>query len=129
MRLLVDTHVFLWCVLGDARLPRVTQKAVVDRTNEVFVSAVSAWEISLKAALGKLPLPTLAADWFQDSSAKMGLVALPIQIEHALAAGALPLRHRDPFDRMLIAQARHEGLTLVTVDPVFKAYDVPLVFG
>jgi PIN domain nuclease of toxin-antitoxin system len=59
----------------------------------------------------------------------MDLVALPIQIEHALAAGALPLRHRDPFDRMLIAQARHEGLTLVTVDPVFKAYDVPLVFG
>ena len=129
MRLLLDTHILVWCATDDPLLSRATRRAIIETSTETYVSAATAWEISVKAALGKLRLPRDPVEWFPEALATLEIKALPIIPEHALAAGALPLRHRDPFDRMLIAQARHEGLTLVTVDPVFKAYDVPLIFG
>ncbi len=129
MRLLIDTQVFLWLVVGDARLPRGARQSIADRSNDVFLSAASAWEIALKATLGRLPLPPLPRNWVGDAAARLGFVALPIDLEHAFGAGTLPTHHRDPFDRMLIAQAQAEGLTIVTVDRAFERYDVPLLFA
>jgi PIN domain nuclease of toxin-antitoxin system len=119
--LLLDTHTFLWW--DDAKLAG----GVVDRirsAQDVFVSAVSAWEIAIKAALGKIVANAPLAEAIRD----YGFSALPITLEHGDAVRALPRHHRDPFDRMLIAQAGVEGLSIVTADPQFAAYDVPIVW-
>ena len=123
MRLLVDTHVLIWAVLEDAALPVKFRAALTDPGAEVHVSAVSVWEVAIKRALGKLAVP---ADLF-DQAAAAGCLALPVTWAHARAVEALPPHHADPFDRMLIAQARVEGLTLLTADRAFAAYDVALV--
>jgi len=119
--LLLDTHTFLWW--DDDKLPAAVVKRI-QAADDVFVSAASAWEISIKAALGKIATRTPLAQAIRD----YGFLALPISIEHGDAVRALPRHHRDPFDRMLIAQARLEGLTLVTRDPAFAAYGVPIVW-
>lgn len=123
MKLLVDTHVLIWAVLADAALPERFRTALSDPDAEVHVSAVSVWEVTIKRALGKLTVP---ADLFDQAEAS-GCVALPITWDHARAVEALPLHHADPFDRMLIAQARVEGLTLMSADRAFAAYDVALL--
>ena len=94
--------------------------------NEAYVSMVSFWEIGLKHGLGKLPL-RMPLDAFFDTIINAPFKVLPLERSHILVASALPLHHRDPFDRMIIAQARHEGMHLITVDAQFKAYDVPLI--
>ncbi|MCB0915734.1 MAG: type II toxin-antitoxin system VapC family toxin [Actinobacteria bacterium] len=119
MRLLLDTHALLWW-LADAPLSTVARDLIADPTNVVYVSAASGWEISVKTALGKLVAP----DDLESSLTDCNFDSLPISFSHALAAGRLPPHHRDPFDRMLIAQAQHEGLTLITRDPRFEPYDV-----
>lgn len=119
MRLLLDTHVVLWW-LADDRLDDDAKRAIADERNEVFVSAATAWEIAIKAALGKLEAP-------DDLSLQLGanaFASLDIGIEHALAAGRLPRHHDDPFDRMLVAQASLEQLILVTRDARLAAYGV-----
>lgn len=121
MQLLLDTHVVLWALADDARLGAAAKRAITDGENLVFVSAVSAWEITIKRALGKLRAP-------EDLAAQLGLAhfeTLSMTVEHASAVGALPDLHRDPFDRMLVAQARVETLTIVTADPQVRRYDVP----
>lgn len=121
MNLLLDTHVLLWAVDTPERLDDRARDEIRDPRNRVVVSAASAWEISIKTALGKLRFDG-------DLTAVLkavGFDPLAIDVEHALAAGALPPVHRDPFDRMLVAQARAEGLTVVTRDDVFESYDVP----
>ena len=123
MKLLVDTHVLIWAVLEDAALSERFRAALSDPAAEIHVSAVSVWEVAIKRALGKLAAP---ADLF-DQAAASGCVALPITWDHARAVEALPMHHADPFDRMLIAQARVEGLTLLTADRAFAAYDVALL--
>lgn len=123
MKLLVDTHVLIWAVLDDAALPERFRVALSDPAAKVHVSAVSVWEVGIKRALGKLSVP---ADLF-DQAAASGCVALPITWDHASAVEALPPHHADPFDRMLIAQARVEGLTLLSADRAFSAYDVALL--
>ncbi len=122
MRLLLDTHVLLWCLM-DSSLSQYTRDAIADPANEVAVSAASAWEISIKKALNKLSAPDDLESQIQAS----GFVALPIQISHAWAAGALPRHHDDPFDRLLIAQAGIEGFTIVTRDNRFADYAVSLM--
>jgi PIN domain nuclease of toxin-antitoxin system len=118
-RLLLDTHVLLWWLSDDDELsPGV--KDLIDTELEVYVSGASLWEMSIKAAAGKLRLP---ADWLHVVG-QSGLLELPIRAEHAVEAGQLPPLHRDPFDRMLIAQARCERLTLVTRDTMIHAYEV-----
>ena len=107
---------------GDERLSPAARVAIADGGNDVSVSAASVWEISIKAQAGKLDVPT---DVVGDTQEQFRL--LPISAAHAWAAGALPLHHRDPFDRMLVAQARAEGLTIATRDPRFDPYDVPLL--
>ena len=112
MRLLLDTHALLWWLADDAALAQAARAAIADGGNEVFVSAASAWEIAIKHELGKLDVPQDLTEAI-DSAAFTGL---PITIEHARLAGALSPHHRDPFDRMLIAQAQAESLTIVTRD-------------
>ena len=122
MRLLLDTHALLWW-LADEGLTDQAREAIADPANLVMVSAASAWEISIKKALGKLTAPDDLERQVQES----GFIALPIGLAHGIAAGQLPRRHDDPFDRMLIAQAFAEGLTIVTRDKRFAEYEVAML--
>jgi PIN domain nuclease of toxin-antitoxin system len=122
VRLLLDTHALLWW-LADEGLSTQGRDAIADPANVVVVSAVSAWEISVKKALGKLAAP----DDLEHQVQAGGFLPLPISIAHGIAAGQLDRHHEDPFDRMLIAQARAEGLTIVTRDKRFADYDVALL--
>jgi PIN domain nuclease of toxin-antitoxin system len=119
VRLLLDTHVVIWALTG-ARLSKQARTAIQDPDNTVVTSAASLWEMSIKAGLGRLTMPAnlLAALVEQD----IGLLA--VSGEHALEVRDLPDHHRDPFDRMIVAQARHDGLTVVTRDPDIQQYDV-----
>ncbi len=124
MRLLLDTHVFLWWLAGDEALSPAARAAIADEANGVFVSAASAWEIATKHRIGKLPgVAAVIAD-LDGAIADQGFAALPIGVRHGQAAGALPGPHRDPFDRMLIAQAMLENLVLVSNEQSFDAYGV-----
>jgi PIN domain nuclease of toxin-antitoxin system len=109
------------------RLSRQTRELLQDPENDLFLSAASSWEISLKYALGKLPLPEPPLEYVLGRMETSGTVPLPIQHSHALHAGKLPLHHADPFDRLLIAQAQLEKLKILTADRQFKAYEVDLL--
>ncbi len=122
MRLLLDTHALLWWLADEGFSPQA-QDAVADPANLVVVSAASAWEISIKKALGKLAAP----DDLEQQVDTGGFSPLPISTAHAIAAGQLPRHHDDPFDRILIAQASAEGLTVVTRDKRFDDYGVALL--
>ena len=122
MRLLLDTHIFLWCEVNDRRLPDHFRQAIESPQNDVFVSAVTAWEIAIKRAAGKLVFHSSVSNAIQRNSKFQPLSISP---EHAEWAASLPLLHRDPFDRLLVAQAQLEGLTLVTIDEQILRYQVP----
>lgn len=122
MSLLLDTHVLLWWLAGAPLAPGAVER-IADPSTLVAVSAASIWEAAIEQALGKLRVEgSLAA-----ATVESGFEPLPVGFPHAEAAGALPPHHRDPFDRLLVAQAAAEGLTIVTRDPVFDAYDVPVL--
>jgi PIN domain nuclease of toxin-antitoxin system len=120
VKVLLDIHVLLWWLADDRALPARAAKVIAESETLVKVSAATAWEISVKKALGRLQAPDDLADALQANSFE----PLTISLEHAMTAGALPPHHGDPFDRMLIAQAQVESLTLVTVNPRFAEYDV-----
>ncbi len=128
MNLLLDTHALIWWLDDDNRLSRKARAAIANSDVQVFVSAVSAWEMSTKVRLGKLRDPTDAVSRLSGIVTEQGMSELPISIEHAVHAGRLGGKHRDPFDRMLIAQSQLEDLAVVTTDPVFATYDVPVVW-
>ena len=117
-RLLLDTHVLLWWLSDDPQLGQVTRQAIVDPRNQVYISAASTWEISIKKSLGKLSAPE-DMDGIVDDE---GFDKLPITLFHGEQAGMLPGYHKDPFDRMLIAQAQSEGLAIVTSDEKIIRY-------
>lgn len=121
MNLLLDTHVFLWAVDDNPNLSPAAREAIVDGHNVVYVSAATAWEISIKRAIGKLKIPD--SDYLEELRLHR-FTPLSITTEHALAVENLPPHHKDPFDRMLIAQALEEKLVLVSRDSRLKAYDV-----
>ena len=123
MRILLDTHILLWWLADDEDLPARAAATIADPGTEVAVSAASAWEISSKQAAGRLDAP----EDLLDAVAVNDFGTIPITVDHALAAEALPPHHADPFDRMLIAQAQLEGFTLVSVDSRFFDYDVELL--
>ncbi len=121
MRLLLDTHALIWWLAGDAALSPKAQQAIADEGNAVLVSAVSAWEITTKHRIGKLPgVANMVAD-IGAAIADQGFAQLGISVLHGQLAGSLPGAHRDPFDRMLIAQAMLEGLVIVTNESLFDA--------
>ena len=127
MRLLLDTHVLLWAAGDPNELRPAARAAIEDAGNEVLVSAAVAWEIAVKAALGKLTVPAEPSVWFPARVRSLGFASLEISATHALAAGGLPAVHRDPFDRIMIAQAQVEGLTFVTRDVDNHRYPVQLL--
>lgn len=124
MRLLLDTHAYLWWLADDSRLRSHWRDAIGSPASTVLVSAASIWEMAIKAALGKLDSGGVD---LADEIEECGFRELPISAAHASAAGALPRLHEDPFDRMLIAQAGLEGLTLVTRDRAFQGYAVSVL--
>lgn len=119
-RYLLDTHVLLWWFMDDPRLGASARQAIANARNEVYVSAASGWEIAIKKALGKLQAP----DDLESQAGAQGFTSLSITFHHAEQAGLLPLLHRDPFDRILIAQAQAENLALITADERIKRYEV-----
>ena len=128
MRVLLDTHALLWWLAGDAKLSPRAKRSIADQRHEIFVSAASAWEVATKHRIGKLPgAGPLAVD-FARVIRSQGFTALPISIEQAQVAGELPGDHRDPFDRMLIAQAREERLALVSSETLFDDYGITRIW-
>jgi PIN domain nuclease of toxin-antitoxin system len=123
LRLLLDSHVLLWSISDPRQLATDVYAQVRDSTNEVFVSVATAWELAIKVGLRRLRIRGDLERTIDDS----GFRKLGISFAHAMRAGALPRHHGDPFDRMLIAQAQSEGLTLVTRDRTFLAYGVPIL--
>ncbi len=128
MKFLLDTSVFLWALSEEYKLNPAAQEILKSSTSELYFSAVGSWEIAIKFALGSLPLPKAPSEYIPHALRVWALRALDITHEHALRAGELPVHHRDPFDRMLIAQALSEQMTLLTADRVFQKYKVDLIF-
>jgi PIN domain nuclease of toxin-antitoxin system len=128
VKLLLDTCAFLWIATGDRALSRAAREAFTDPSNEVYLSAISAWEIALKHALGKLPLPEPPMVLVPNLRGRHHIEALPLDERAALAVAQLPELHRDPFDRMLICQTIMGGFMLVTPDPLITQYAVPTLW-
>jgi PIN domain nuclease of toxin-antitoxin system len=121
---LLDTHVLIWWLERNAKLGKRARKALLDPNAQVWVSSASIWEISIKAAIGRLDVFDPPEDWMPKLTEEFGVRSLPITFQHAAAVRHLPPHHSDPFDRILIAQAQQENLTLLTADPLIRAYDV-----
>lgn len=129
MRFLLDTHCWLWLQTSPERLLPEVVSLLEDPANDLLLSAASSWEIAIKFALGKLPLPEPPLRYVPSRMIASGTSGLPVAHTHALRVAELPAHHRDPFDRILIAQAQIEKLTLVTVDRQFDPYDVSIRFA
>jgi len=129
MRVLVDTHCWLWQLGEPQRLGEQARAVLSNCTNEAFFSASSAWEIVIKHALGRLSLPLPPAEYIPSRMTALGNLSLPVAQTHVLAVAALPPHHKDPFDRILIAQALTEGLQLITADPAMRMYEVPIIWA
>jgi PIN domain nuclease of toxin-antitoxin system len=127
MKLLLDTHIFLWYISADPQLPTAFCEAIRDPANQVYLSVASIWEAVIKNALGKLPLPAPPALYLPQQRAAHQIATQPIEEAALEHLATLPPLHRDPFDRILIAQALHHGLTLVTADDAVRAYPVSLL--
>ena len=130
MKLLLDTQSWLWWFAQPERLSEEAITHIADETNELWFSVASVWEIGIKVAIGKLPLPEPPDRYISSRMGQLGVKLLEIKATHALRAAALPLYHRDPFDRMLIAQAQLEDMTLVSADAIFRLYsDVSMLWA
>lgn len=127
MKLLLDTHCWLWMQTAPERFSDAVREHLENPETQLFLSAAGSWEIAIKYALGKLPLPTPPAEYVPSRLAAGSVLPIEISHSHALEAAQLPEHHRDPFDRLLIAQARLERLTLLTADQQLGAYDVEIL--
>ncbi len=127
MTYLLDTQVWLWMQAAPRRLVPAVRELIEDLTTTLLFSAASSWEIAIKYSLGRLPIPEPPEQYVPDRMRTSGVLALPIEHPHALRVSALEQHHRDPFDRLLVAQAQVEGIALVTADPIFERYDVDLI--
>lgn len=129
MKLLIDTQCWLWWFAEPDRLKQGTIDQIVDEKNELWFSVASVWEMGIKVGLGKLPLPEPIDRYLASRMKELGTRSLEIRADHALQAARLPLHHRDPFDRMLIAQAQVEGMVIVSADRMFALYDVEILWN
>jgi PIN domain nuclease of toxin-antitoxin system len=127
VKLLLDTHVLLWCATDPDRLAPDARGAIESGTHETMVSIVTAWEIAIKQSLGKLELARPAEQWLPDVLKRTGFEVADVGLPAALLVRKLPWHHRDPFDRLLIAQALEQGYTIVSGDAAFDGYGVPLL--
>ena len=127
MKILLDTHCWLWMVAASHRFDEATRELLLDEDNDLLLSAASSWEIAIKHALGKLPLPAPPAEYVPSRMIATGVAGLAVEHRHALHVSELPPHHRDPFDHLLIAQAQLDELTLLTADSRLEAYDVDLL--
>lgn len=128
MRILLDTHTFLWGIAEPTRLSPTARKIMEDGDNDILVSAASAWEIAIKTQLGKLRLPARPESFVSEQLLKHRFNSLPVSFSHALHVFALPLLHRDPFDRLLIAQSMLEQLPILTADTKVRQYRVKTIW-
>jgi PIN domain nuclease of toxin-antitoxin system len=129
MRFLIDTHCWLWAIRSPERLIPSAAKLIESKENTVVLSAVSALEIAIKASIGKLELSESAAEFVSSQMAALSMTSLPVYLSHALRVGVLPPHHRDPFDRLLVAQSQIERLPLMTADPEIAAYDIEVIWA
>ncbi len=128
MKLLLDTHTFIWWSNEPTRLSENALIACQDNNNTLILSVVSVWEMEIKMQLGKLKISRPMEEWIKSQQQTNGLQVLPVELTHVLNLGSLPLHHKDPFDRLLIAQAVVEGATLVSVDPIFSNYSANVLW-
>ena len=128
MKALLDTHTFLWWIIDDARLSSRARAVIADGDNELFLSAASGWEIAIKARLGKIQLPSDPAFFVPKQLRINAIEPLAVQMTHALHVYSLPEHHRDPFDRLLVAQAQAEHMAIITADPQVTQYDVEILW-
>jgi len=128
MKVLLDTHTFLWFVLGDAQLSARAKATIEDLGNEKLLSPASYWEIAIKISLGKYTLSMPYEEFIEKGINENGFVVVPIEPKHTAVVATLPFYHRDPFDRLIIAQAMVEATTIVSVDTVFDAYPITRVW-
>jgi PIN domain nuclease of toxin-antitoxin system len=128
MKVMLDTHTFLWWNLDDSLLSARAKAAIADGENEVFLSAASAWEIAIKTARGRLILPESPAEYIPSRMMANRFLSLPVQISHAARVYELPLLHNDPFDRLLIAQSQLESIPLISGDKEIQLYDVEIIW-
>lgn len=129
MRLLLDTHCWLWLVADPERIRRGVVEMLVAEGTDVYISAATAWEVVIKHALGKLSLPIPPAEYIPSRMAALGHLSLPIEQRQTLQVAGLPLHHKDPFDRILVAQAQVEDIQLVTADRLMAPYDVRVIWA
>jgi PIN domain nuclease of toxin-antitoxin system len=127
VNLLLDTHALLWWKAGSRKLGPAARRVIERGADEVYVSAVSAWEIAIKSRLGRIRLAEPLHTWMPEGLEDNGFSQLPVTVAHAVAVAVLPDHHDDPFDRLLIAQAREDGLTILTADEAFNDYGVRLI--
>ncbi len=128
MRILFDTHVFLWAIASDSRLSLKASATFADTETEALLSVATIWEILVKTQRGKLPFPNPAGPYLRDQIQRTSMSILPVALEHVLRIEKLPMHHRDPFDRILIAQAIAESVPIVTADRQFARYDVETIW-
>jgi PIN domain nuclease of toxin-antitoxin system len=126
MKILLDTHIWLWWIAAPDKIDSDAHKILVDRRNELFLSAASSWEISIKYGLGRLKLSEPPDRFIPPRLQRDGITALPINLIHTVEVANLPLHHRDPFDRIIIAQSRIEKIPIMTADHAFHEYDVEM---
>ena len=124
MRLLLDTHTFLWFITNDPQLSAAARALIADPANEILISPASYWEIAIKVRLGKYPLSAPYLTFITQGIDDNGFTVLPIEPKHTEVLTTLPLHHRDPFDRLIVAQAMVEGISVVSVDPQLDAYSI-----
>ena len=127
-RLLIDTHIWLWSLGSPERVTPGVRSAILN-ADEIVLSVASIWEVGIKHAMGKLPLNAGVRALVDEAVRELRARILPIEVDHVIEAAGLPTHHRDPFDRLLVAQARTEGLPLVTLDDALRPYDVPLLWA
>lgn len=129
MKVLLDTHIWLWMLSQPDRLGRQTRAIIEDPSTSLLLSAATSWEIAVKNSIGRLPLPEPVSSYVPSRMRQTGVESLAISHSHALQVAALPHHHRDPFDRLLIAQAQLENLPLMTIDGVLRNYDIEVIWG
>lgn len=127
MRILLDTHIFLWAITDDERLSSAHRELFAEAGNELILSVASMWEASIKVSLGKLQLPSPGAGYLSKQMERNRVSMLAIQVAHLIELENLPPIHRDPFDRLIAAQARAEGIPIMSADPQLRMYDVPIL--